>query len=81
MSAKREIQDSVQVFGALLSSIELSQAELLETIEMGQCSAEHKAEGMIRELEQELTELRRRRAELDKLAQTDDCISGLRVGE
>lgn len=70
----------MHVFRALLRSVELSQAELLEAIEMGRCSAEHKAEGMIRELELELTELSKRSAELDKLAQTDGCINGLRVG-
>lgn len=80
MSAERETQDSMRVFGALMNYVECSQAEVLKAIEMGQHSAEHKAEGMIRELELELTELRKRSAELGKLAQTDDCINGLRVG-
>ncbi|MCI4377360.1 hypothetical protein PGIGA_G00202750 [Pangasianodon gigas] len=78
MSAERETQHSMHVFGALLSSVERSQAELLEMTEMGRHSAEHKAEGMIRELELELTELRKRSAELGKLAQRDNYISGLK---
>ncbi|KAB5579297.1 hypothetical protein PHYPO_G00193490 [Pangasianodon hypophthalmus] len=59
-------------------SVERSQAELLKMNEMGQHSAEHKAEGMIRELELELTELRKRSAEMGKLAQRDDYISRLK---
>lgn len=70
----------MRVFGELLSSVERSQAELIKAIELGRRSAEHEAEEIIRELELELTELWKRSAELRKLAQTDDCISGLRVG-
>lgn len=58
------------MFGDLLSSVAHSQAELLEATELGRGSAEHKAEGMIRELELELKELRKRSAELSNLAQT-----------
>ncbi|XP_036451942.1 E3 ubiquitin-protein ligase TRIM39 isoform X1 [Colossoma macropomum] len=78
MAAEREKQDCMRVIGALLSSIEHSQAELLEVIEMRRRSVEHQAEGMLRELDLEVTELRMRSAALAKLAQTDCCISGLR---
>uniref|UniRef100_A0A4W4H1T4 E3 ubiquitin-protein ligase TRIM39-like n=1 Tax=Electrophorus electricus TaxID=8005 RepID=A0A4W4H1T4_ELEEL len=79
MAAEKEMQGGMRIFGLLLSSVERSQAELLEVIEMSRRSAEHQAEVMIRELDLELTELRKRSAMLGKLAQTDDCISGLRV--
>ncbi|XP_076828764.1 E3 ubiquitin-protein ligase TRIM39 isoform X2 [Brachyhypopomus gauderio] len=78
MSAEKETQGSMRVFGALLNSIERGQAELLEVIEMSRRSAEHQAEVMIRELDLELAELRKRSAVLASLVQTDDCISGLR---
>uniref|UniRef100_A0A4W4H2B8 E3 ubiquitin-protein ligase TRIM39-like n=1 Tax=Electrophorus electricus TaxID=8005 RepID=A0A4W4H2B8_ELEEL len=78
MAAEKEMQGGMRIFGLLLSSVERSQAELLEVIEMSRRSAEHQAEVMIRELDLELTELRKRSAMLGKLAQTDDCISGLR---
>ncbi|KAL6490691.1 hypothetical protein MHYP_G00010360 [Metynnis hypsauchen] len=78
MAAEREKQDCVRVIGALLSSIEHSQAELLEVTEMRRRSVEHQAESMLRELDLEVTELRKRSAALAKLAQTDCCISGLR---
>lgn len=78
MSAERETQDSLRVFGALLSSIERSQAELLEVMEMCRRKVEHQAEGLLRELDLEVTELRKRSAALGKLAQIDDCIRGLK---
>ncbi|XP_039515689.1 E3 ubiquitin-protein ligase TRIM39 isoform X1 [Pimephales promelas] len=73
-----EVQRSMQVFGALMGSLERSQAELLEVMEMNRRSAEHQAELMIRELELEITEMRRRSAALAKLAQTDNFVTGLK---
>ncbi|XP_046879122.1 tripartite motif-containing protein 29-like [Hypomesus transpacificus] len=45
--AERDISDSVQVFTALVRSIERSQAELIEVIEEKQKAAEKQAEGLI----------------------------------
>ncbi|XP_069044935.1 E3 ubiquitin-protein ligase TRIM39-like [Lepisosteus oculatus] len=73
-SAEREIEDSVQVFTALRNSIERSQAELIELIEEKQRAAERRAEGIIKELEQEITELKRRNTELEQLSHTEDHI-------
>ncbi|XP_069044925.1 E3 ubiquitin-protein ligase TRIM39-like [Lepisosteus oculatus] len=73
-SAQREIEDSVQVFTALRNSIERSQAELIELIEEKQRGAERRAEGIIKELEQEITELKRRNTELEQLSHTEDHI-------
>ncbi|XP_069044937.1 E3 ubiquitin-protein ligase TRIM39-like [Lepisosteus oculatus] len=72
--AKREIEDSMQVFTALRNSIERSQAELIELIEEKQRAAERRAEGIIKELEQEITELKRRNTELEQLSHTEDHI-------
>ncbi|XP_066536674.1 E3 ubiquitin-protein ligase TRIM21 [Hoplias malabaricus] len=77
-AVERETAASMRVFAALLSSLEHSQAKLLEVIEMSRRSVEHQAEGMLRELDMEVTELRKRSAALTQLIQTDDCISGLR---
>ncbi|XP_069044928.1 E3 ubiquitin-protein ligase TRIM39-like isoform X2 [Lepisosteus oculatus] len=73
-SAEREIVDSVQVFTSLRNSIERSQAELIELIEEKQRAAERRAEGIIKELEQEITELKRRNTELEQLSHTEDHI-------
>ncbi|XP_046907246.1 E3 ubiquitin-protein ligase TRIM39-like [Hypomesus transpacificus] len=70
--AKKEISDSIQVFKALVRSIERSQAELIEVIEEKQKAAEKQAEGLIQDLEQEITELKRRSIELEQLSHTDD---------
>uniref|UniRef100_A0A8C1QXB3 E3 ubiquitin-protein ligase TRIM39-like n=1 Tax=Cyprinus carpio TaxID=7962 RepID=A0A8C1QXB3_CYPCA len=72
------VQRSMQLFGALISSLERSQAGLLEVTEINRRSAEHQAELMITELEQEITELRRRSTALAKLAQTENYITGLK---
>uniref|UniRef100_A0A673HFV1 E3 ubiquitin-protein ligase TRIM58-like n=1 Tax=Sinocyclocheilus rhinocerous TaxID=307959 RepID=A0A673HFV1_9TELE len=78
VSNTHEVQRSMQLFGALISSLERSQAGLLEVTEINRRSAEHQAELMIRELEQEITELRRRSTALAKLAQTENYITGLK---
>ncbi|XP_071188712.1 E3 ubiquitin-protein ligase TRIM39-like [Salvelinus alpinus] len=72
--AEREISDSVQVFTALVRSIERSQAELIEVIEKKLKAAERQAEGLIKELEQEITELQRRSTELEQLSHTEDHL-------
>lgn len=79
MSAERETQQSIRVFAALMESIERSQAELLEVIEMNRHSAEHQGEGMIRELEQEVQELRKRSSMLGNLLNGDDYVKCLKV--
>ncbi|XP_045064442.1 E3 ubiquitin-protein ligase TRIM39-like [Coregonus clupeaformis] len=71
---EREISDSIQVFTDLVRSIERSQAELIEVIEEKQKIAERQAEGLIKELEQEITELKRRSTELEQLSHTEDHL-------
>ncbi|XP_020346629.1 E3 ubiquitin-protein ligase TRIM39-like [Oncorhynchus kisutch] len=72
--SEREISDSVQVFTALVCSIERSQAELIEVIGEKQRAVERQAEGLIKELEQEVTELKRRSTELEQLSHTEDHL-------
>ncbi|XP_041717527.1 E3 ubiquitin-protein ligase TRIM39-like isoform X1 [Coregonus clupeaformis] len=72
--AEREIADSVKVFTALVRSIEKNQADLIEVIEKKQKAAEMQAEGLIKELEQEITELNRRSTELEQLSHTEDHL-------
>ncbi|XP_052348191.1 E3 ubiquitin-protein ligase TRIM39-like [Oncorhynchus keta] len=72
--AEREISDSVQVFTALVRSVERSQTELIEVIEEKQKAAERQAEGLIKDLEQEITDLQRRSTELEQLSHTEDHL-------
>ncbi|KAL7875772.1 hypothetical protein AOLI_G00107350 [Acnodon oligacanthus] len=71
-NTEKEIANSVKVFTALIRSIERSQAELIEVMEEKQKAAERQAEGLIKELEQEITTLKRRDTELEQLSHTED---------
>ncbi|XP_066577894.1 E3 ubiquitin-protein ligase TRIM39 [Amia ocellicauda] len=77
--AQIEAEDIMQVFRALVCSIERSQAELLELIEEKQRAVERRAEGLIEELEREITELQRRRTKLEQLSHTEDHIHFLQT--
>ncbi|XP_037390047.1 E3 ubiquitin-protein ligase TRIM39-like [Pygocentrus nattereri] len=78
-SSKKEKADRVEVFRALLRCIERSQAELLEVMEEKQKAAERQAEEFIKELEQEITELKRRDTELEQLSHTEDHLHLIQV--
>ncbi|KAK3563377.1 hypothetical protein QTP86_023329, partial [Hemibagrus guttatus] len=78
-NTEKEKSDSVEVFTSLIRSIESSQAELLEVMEEKQKAAEKQAEGLIKDLEQEIEELKKRDAELEQLSHTDDHLHLLQV--
>ncbi|XP_058250179.1 zinc-binding protein A33-like [Hemibagrus wyckioides] len=78
-STEKEKADSVEVFTALIHFIEKSQAELLEVIEEKQKAAERQAEGLIKELEQEITVLKRRDTELEQLSHTEEHLHLLQI--
>ncbi|XP_074490452.1 E3 ubiquitin-protein ligase TRIM21-like [Sebastes fasciatus] len=72
--ADREIADGVQVFTALKESVERSQAELIDTIKEKQRKTEKQAEGFIKELEQEISELKKRSTEVEQLLLSEDHL-------
>ncbi len=71
---EREIEESLQVFNKLLHFVQRGKAEVLEVISAKQKQVESRASGLIRELEQEIDELRRRNAELEQLLRTEDDL-------
>ncbi|KAL7880568.1 hypothetical protein SRHO_G00028220 [Serrasalmus rhombeus] len=73
-NTEKEIADSIEVFTALMRSIERSQAELVNTMEEKQKAAEKQADDFIKELKQEITELKRRDTELEQLSHTEDHL-------
>ncbi|XP_036812402.1 uncharacterized protein LOC110500832 [Oncorhynchus mykiss] len=73
-SAQREIEDSMQVFQELIRSIQRTQAELVLAIEEKQRETERWSQGLIGELEQEITKLQRRNTDLEHLSRTEDHI-------
>ncbi|XP_078023708.1 E3 ubiquitin-protein ligase TRIM21-like [Epinephelus lanceolatus] len=72
--ADREIADGVQVFTALKESVERSQAELMDTIKEKQRKTKKQAEGFIKELEQEISELKKRSTEVKQLSHSKDHL-------
>ncbi|XP_030634690.1 zinc-binding protein A33-like [Chanos chanos] len=79
VSSEQQIADSVEVFRSLIGCIERSRAELIELMEEKQKAAERQAEGLIKELEQEITELKRRDTELEQLSHCEDHLHLLQV--
>uniref|UniRef100_A0A4W5KJ29 E3 ubiquitin-protein ligase TRIM39-like n=1 Tax=Hucho hucho TaxID=62062 RepID=A0A4W5KJ29_9TELE len=58
INAEQEVEKSCQIFRALMGSIERSQAELIEVILEKQKETKRLAEGLIKELEEEITDLK-----------------------
>ncbi|XP_028850807.1 E3 ubiquitin-protein ligase TRIM39-like isoform X6 [Denticeps clupeoides] len=73
-STEEEISASVEIFTGLLRFIERSQDELLEVMNEKQRAAERQAEGLIKDLQQEITELQRSNSELEKISHTEDHL-------
>ncbi|XP_028440126.1 E3 ubiquitin-protein ligase TRIM39-like [Perca flavescens] len=72
--ADREIAGGVQAFTALKECVERSQAELINTIKEKQRKTEKQAERLIKELEQDISELKKRSTEVEQLSQSEDHL-------
>lgn len=77
--ADQESQGSASMFSSLVAAIEASQAELLEVVEQGRRAAELRAQLLLHDLEQEMDELRRRRATITQLTESNDHVFFLKV--
>lgn len=88
-NAVKEVRDSIQqskresdsdissinaFFAAVVASLQRRQAELIEVIQEKQKAAETEAEGRVAQLEQELSEVRKRRSEMEQLLHTEDHL-------
>lgn len=78
-AAERETDGAVCAFTKLISSVECCQTEVLEVIEMSVQAAERRAQSLLKELEEEISELRRRSATLSQLALSEDYIDFLKT--
>ncbi|XP_033985596.1 E3 ubiquitin-protein ligase TRIM21-like [Trematomus bernacchii] len=72
--AGREIAEGVQVFTALKESVERGQANLINTIKEKQKTTENQAEDFIKELEQEISELKKRSSEVEQVTHSEDHL-------
>ena len=70
----REIAEGVQVFTALKESVERGLANLIDTIKEKQRAREKQAEAFIKELKQEISELTKRRTEVEQLSCSEDQL-------
>ncbi|XP_037335863.2 E3 ubiquitin-protein ligase TRIM39-like [Pungitius pungitius] len=76
-SAEKETKESDRLFASLVRSVEERRAEAQAEIEEKQRAAERRAEELVHGLQQEITELQRRSAELEELRDTEDHLSVL----
>ncbi|KAI5104615.1 bloodthirsty-relatedprotein family, member 6 [Silurus meridionalis] len=79
INTEKEKTDVVKMFSALICCIERSQAELLKVMEEKQKAAEMQAEEFIKDLELELSELKRRNTDLEQLSRTEDHLHLLQI--
>ncbi|XP_039532241.1 E3 ubiquitin/ISG15 ligase TRIM25-like [Pimephales promelas] len=73
-SAQAAVQDSEKIFTELIRSIKKRRSEVTRMIRDQEKDAVSRAEGLLKRLEQEIDDLRRREAELKQLSHTDDHI-------
>ncbi|XP_069054553.1 E3 ubiquitin-protein ligase TRIM39-like isoform X1 [Lepisosteus oculatus] len=73
-SAHTAVQDTDRIFTELIHSIERTRSEVTELIRAQERAAVSQAEGLLERLEKEITELKRRDAELNQLSHTEDHI-------
>ncbi|XP_051947096.1 E3 ubiquitin-protein ligase TRIM39-like [Xyrauchen texanus] len=78
-NTEEEKSSSVEMFTALIRSIERCQTEVVEMLEEKQKAAEKQAEDLIKELEQEINELKRRNSELAQISHTKDNLDLLQI--
>ncbi|KAM9845916.1 E3 ubiquitin-protein ligase TRIM39-like [Aulostomus maculatus] len=76
-AAEREMAIGTEVLTSLIRSLETAQAELIGSIEEKQRVAEGEAKGFIKELEQEISELIRKRADMEQLQRSKDDLRSL----
>ncbi|XP_031426974.1 tripartite motif-containing protein 16-like [Clupea harengus] len=78
-SAQTAVEDSERIFTEMIRSIERRCSEVKELIRDQEKAEVSRAEGLLKRLEQEIAELKRRDAELEQLSHTEDDIHFLKT--
>nr|XP_055030801.1 E3 ubiquitin-protein ligase TRIM39-like [Misgurnus anguillicaudatus] len=78
-SREQEKAASVELFSDLIRSIERCQTELLEMMEEEQKAEEKQDEDLIKDLEQEITDLKWRDSELEKITHSEDHLHLIQI--
>lgn len=74
-----EVKESDRLFTSLIHTIKERQTEVNAEIKEEQKAVERRAEELISELQQEITELQRRNTEMEELKNTEDHLHLLQV--
>ncbi|TNM85504.1 hypothetical protein fugu_007775 [Takifugu bimaculatus] len=77
--AESQTDGAVGVFSKFISSVERCQADVLEVIELSRRAAEHRAQSLLKELEEEISELKNRSAALSLLTRSEDYVHFLKT--
>ncbi|XP_042561165.1 tripartite motif-containing protein 16-like [Clupea harengus] len=78
-SAQTAVVDSEKIFAEMIRSIERRCSEVKELIRAQEKAEVSRAKGLLKRLEQEIAELKRRDAELEQLSLTEDHIHFLKT--
>ncbi|XP_035647057.1 E3 ubiquitin/ISG15 ligase TRIM25-like isoform X3 [Oncorhynchus keta] len=73
-SAQTAVEESERIFTELVHSIDKTRSEMTELIRAQEKAEVSRAEGLLKQLEQDVAELKRREAELEQLSHTEDHI-------
>ncbi|XP_024235308.1 E3 ubiquitin/ISG15 ligase TRIM25 [Oncorhynchus tshawytscha] len=73
-SAQTAVEESERIFTELVHSIDKTRSEMKELIRAQEKAEVSRAEGLLKQLEQDVAELKRRGAELEQLSHTEDHI-------
>ncbi|KAF4117724.1 tripartite motif-containing protein 16-like [Onychostoma macrolepis] len=73
-SAQAAVKDCERIFNELIRSIRSSRSEMIQMIRNQEKAEVNRAEGLLKQLEQEIDDLRRRDAKLEQLLHTHDYI-------
>ncbi|XP_062391017.1 E3 ubiquitin/ISG15 ligase TRIM25-like [Sardina pilchardus] len=76
-SAQEAVEDSERMFTELISFMEQKRSEVTESIRAQERAEVSRAEGLLEQLELEITKLKSRDADMEKLQQTEDHIDFL----
>ncbi|XP_056599426.1 tripartite motif-containing protein 16-like protein [Triplophysa dalaica] len=76
-SAQTAVEDTERIFTELIRSIKSRSSEVIQLIRDQEKTAVSRAEGLLKELEQEIEDLRRRHDEMEQLSHTEHHISFL----
>ncbi|XP_041956796.1 E3 ubiquitin-protein ligase TRIM16-like [Alosa sapidissima] len=78
-AAQTAVEDSERIFTEMIRTIERRRSKMKELIRAQEKAEVSRAEGLLKQLEQEIAELKRRDAELDQLSHTEDHIHFLKT--